>query len=160
MDRSNRRLVYYDFLNMTVTALSSWLSTLKVFLHWWIPLLGPCVWPLNPGKVLCLISLSLSLSLTLYVRFLLHLAEKTDGIIVTNDNLRDFVDTSDTWRKIIQERWLCVLCTQLSESFSWIFHYLMWYWENPLRQLDDTCWGCHFLFTGGQNKKHCLTSNV
>ncbi|KAG7244859.1 hypothetical protein INR49_029373 [Caranx melampygus] len=37
-------------------------------------------------------------------RFLLHLAEKTDGIIVTNDNLRDFVDTSDTWRKIIQER--------------------------------------------------------
>ncbi|XP_044049405.1 NEDD4-binding protein 1 [Siniperca chuatsi] len=39
-------------------------------------------------------------------RFLLHLAEKTDGIIVTNDNLRDFVDTSDTWRKIIQERLL------------------------------------------------------
>lgn len=38
------------------------------------------------------------------VRFLLHLAEKTDGIIVTNDNLRDFVNTSDTWRKIIQER--------------------------------------------------------
>uniref|UniRef100_UPI0037E80AF7 NEDD4-binding protein 1 n=1 Tax=Semicossyphus pulcher TaxID=241346 RepID=UPI0037E80AF7 len=39
-------------------------------------------------------------------RFLLHLAEKTEGIIVTNDNLRDFVDTSDTWRKIIQERLL------------------------------------------------------
>ncbi|XP_068459220.1 NEDD4-binding protein 1 [Clinocottus analis] len=39
-------------------------------------------------------------------RFLLHLAEKTDGIIVTNDNLRDFVDTSNTWRKIIQERLL------------------------------------------------------
>ncbi|KAM6926603.1 NEDD4-binding protein 1 [Lycodopsis pacificus] len=39
-------------------------------------------------------------------RFLLHLADKTDGIIVTNDNLRDFVDTSDTWRKIIQERLL------------------------------------------------------
>ncbi|XP_068168632.1 NEDD4-binding protein 1 isoform X2 [Antennarius striatus] len=39
-------------------------------------------------------------------RFLLHLAEKTGGIIVTNDNLRDFVDTSDTWRKIIQERLL------------------------------------------------------
>lgn len=38
------------------------------------------------------------------LRFLLHLAEKTDGIIVTNDNLRDFVDTSDTWRRIIQER--------------------------------------------------------
>ncbi|KAM4553368.1 NEDD4-binding protein 1 isoform 1-T1 [Fundulus diaphanus] len=39
-------------------------------------------------------------------RFLLHLAEKTDGIIVTNDNLRDFVDTSDTWRRIIQQRLL------------------------------------------------------
>ncbi|XP_029951522.1 NEDD4-binding protein 1 isoform X2 [Salarias fasciatus] len=39
-------------------------------------------------------------------RFLLHLAEKTDGVIVTNDNLRDFVDTSETWRKIIQERLL------------------------------------------------------
>ncbi|KAM4573804.1 NEDD4-binding protein 1 [Odontesthes bonariensis] len=39
-------------------------------------------------------------------RFLLHLAEKTYGIIVTNDNLRDFVDTSDTWRRIIQERLL------------------------------------------------------
>ncbi|XP_077371771.1 NEDD4-binding protein 1 isoform X2 [Festucalex cinctus] len=39
-------------------------------------------------------------------RFLLHLAEKTDGIIVTNDNLRDFVNSSDTWRRIIQERLL------------------------------------------------------
>uniref|UniRef100_H3C9E1 NEDD4-binding protein 1 n=1 Tax=Tetraodon nigroviridis TaxID=99883 RepID=H3C9E1_TETNG len=39
-------------------------------------------------------------------RFLLHLAEKTGGVIVTNDNLRDFVDTSDTWRRIIQERLL------------------------------------------------------
>uniref|UniRef100_A0A3Q1GM76 NEDD4-binding protein 1 n=1 Tax=Acanthochromis polyacanthus TaxID=80966 RepID=A0A3Q1GM76_9TELE len=39
-------------------------------------------------------------------RFLLHLAEKTDGVIVTNDNLRDFVNTSDTWRKIILERLL------------------------------------------------------
>ncbi|CAN9499472.1 unnamed protein product [Ophioblennius macclurei] len=39
-------------------------------------------------------------------RFLLHLAEKTDGVIVTNDNLRDFVETSETWRKIIQERLL------------------------------------------------------
>ncbi|XP_023126328.2 NEDD4-binding protein 1 [Amphiprion ocellaris] len=39
-------------------------------------------------------------------RFLLHLAEKTDGIIVTNDNLRDFVNTSNTWRKIILERLL------------------------------------------------------
>ncbi|XP_068595650.1 NEDD4-binding protein 1 [Brachionichthys hirsutus] len=39
-------------------------------------------------------------------RFLLHLAEKTDGIIVTNDNLRDFVETSDAWRRIIRERLL------------------------------------------------------
>lgn len=39
-------------------------------------------------------------------RFLLHLAEKTDGIIVTNDNLKDFLNTSETWRKIIQERLL------------------------------------------------------
>ncbi|KAF5895064.1 NEDD4-binding protein 1, partial [Clarias magur] len=39
-------------------------------------------------------------------RFLLHLAEKTGGIIVTNDNLRDFVTQSEAWRKIIQERLL------------------------------------------------------
>lgn len=61
------------------------------------------------------------------VRFMLHLAEKTDGIIVTNDNLRDFVDTSDTWRRIIQERWL--LCIQLSESFTYVRHYLTWHWK-------------------------------
>ncbi|XP_017546833.1 NEDD4-binding protein 1 [Pygocentrus nattereri] len=39
-------------------------------------------------------------------RFLLHLAEKTGGIIVTNDNLRDFVNQSDAWRNIIRERLL------------------------------------------------------
>ncbi|KAJ3596777.1 hypothetical protein NHX12_003178 [Muraenolepis orangiensis] len=39
-------------------------------------------------------------------RFLLHLAEKTDGVIVTNDNLRDFVNTSPAWRRIILERLL------------------------------------------------------
>nr|XP_023683096.1 NEDD4-binding protein 1 [Paramormyrops kingsleyae] len=39
-------------------------------------------------------------------RFLLHLAEKTGGVIVTNDNMRDFVDTSEAWRKIVQERLL------------------------------------------------------
>lgn len=39
-------------------------------------------------------------------RFLLHLAEKTGGVIVTNDNLRDFVSQSDAWRRIIQERLL------------------------------------------------------
>ncbi|XP_067246398.1 NEDD4-binding protein 1 [Chanodichthys erythropterus] len=39
-------------------------------------------------------------------RFLLHLAEKTGGVIVTNDNLRDFVSQSEAWRRIIQERLL------------------------------------------------------
>ncbi|KAL1256886.1 hypothetical protein QQF64_012431 [Cirrhinus molitorella] len=39
-------------------------------------------------------------------RFLLHLAEKTGGVIVTNDNLRDFVNQSESWRRIIQERLL------------------------------------------------------
>ncbi|KAM9503365.1 NEDD4-binding protein 1-like [Salvelinus alpinus] len=39
-------------------------------------------------------------------RFLLHLAEKTGGVIVTNDNLRDFVNTSEAWMRIIQERLL------------------------------------------------------
>ncbi|XP_028814163.1 NEDD4-binding protein 1 [Denticeps clupeoides] len=39
-------------------------------------------------------------------RFFLHLAEKTGGVIVTNDNLRDFVHTSESWRRIIQERLL------------------------------------------------------
>ncbi|XP_016338705.1 NEDD4-binding protein 1 [Sinocyclocheilus anshuiensis] len=39
-------------------------------------------------------------------RFLLHLAEKTEGVIVTNDNLRDFVNQSEAWRRIIQERLL------------------------------------------------------
>lgn len=39
-------------------------------------------------------------------RFLLHLAEKTGGVIVTNDNLRDFVSQSEAWRRIIHERLL------------------------------------------------------
>ncbi|KAK9392718.1 NEDD4-binding protein 1 [Crotalus adamanteus] len=39
-------------------------------------------------------------------RFLLHLAEKTGGVIVTNDNFREFVDESPTWREIIQRRLL------------------------------------------------------
>nr|XP_056718352.1 NEDD4-binding protein 1 [Euleptes europaea] len=39
-------------------------------------------------------------------RFLLHLAERTDGVIVTNDNLREFVDESTAWREIIQRRLL------------------------------------------------------
>ncbi|XP_077307868.1 NEDD4-binding protein 1 [Lithobates pipiens] len=37
-------------------------------------------------------------------RFLLHLAEKTRGIIVTNDNLREFVEESPAWMQIIKER--------------------------------------------------------
>uniref|UniRef100_A0A6J0TAC7 NEDD4-binding protein 1 n=1 Tax=Pogona vitticeps TaxID=103695 RepID=A0A6J0TAC7_9SAUR len=39
-------------------------------------------------------------------RFLLHLAEKTGGVIVTNDNLREFVGESTSWREIIQRRLL------------------------------------------------------
>ncbi|NXK17190.1 N4BP1 protein, partial [Arenaria interpres] len=39
-------------------------------------------------------------------RFLLHLADKTGGIIVTNDNLREFVTESHAWREIIQKRLL------------------------------------------------------
>lgn len=39
-------------------------------------------------------------------RFLLHLADKTGGIIVTNDNLREFVTESVSWREIITTRLL------------------------------------------------------
>lgn len=39
-------------------------------------------------------------------RFLLHLAERTGGIIVTNDNFREFVSESPVWMQIIKERLL------------------------------------------------------
>ncbi|XP_066440138.1 NEDD4-binding protein 1 isoform X1 [Eleutherodactylus coqui] len=39
-------------------------------------------------------------------RFLLHLAEKTEGIIVTNDNLREFVVETPAWTQIIKDRLL------------------------------------------------------
>ncbi|NWX64642.1 N4BP1 protein, partial [Promerops cafer] len=39
-------------------------------------------------------------------RFLLHLAAKTGGVIVTNDNFREFVSESFAWREIIQKRLL------------------------------------------------------
>ncbi|NXW23340.1 N4BP1 protein, partial [Circaetus pectoralis] len=39
-------------------------------------------------------------------RFLLHLADKTGGVIVTNDNFREFVTESLAWREIIQKRLL------------------------------------------------------
>ncbi|KAM9508468.1 NEDD4-binding protein 1 [Guaruba guarouba] len=39
-------------------------------------------------------------------RFLLHLADKTGGVIVTNDNFREFVTESIAWRQIIQRRLL------------------------------------------------------
>ncbi|XP_010353177.2 NEDD4-binding protein 1 [Rhinopithecus roxellana] len=39
-------------------------------------------------------------------RFLLHLADKTGGIIVTNDNFREFVNESVSWREIITKRLL------------------------------------------------------
>ncbi|KAF3697719.1 Protein KHNYN KH and NYN domain-containing protein [Channa argus] len=37
-------------------------------------------------------------------RFMLQLAQKTDGVIVTNDNLRDLSDESHVWRDIIKKR--------------------------------------------------------
>ncbi|XP_028330536.1 NEDD4-binding protein 1 [Gouania willdenowi] len=39
-------------------------------------------------------------------RFLLQLADNTDGVIVTNDNLRDLVEESAAWREIIKKRLL------------------------------------------------------
>uniref|UniRef100_A0A8C0N6K1 NEDD4-binding protein 1 n=1 Tax=Canis lupus familiaris TaxID=9615 RepID=A0A8C0N6K1_CANLF len=40
------------------------------------------------------------------ITFLLHLADKTGGIIVTNDNFREFVTESLSWREIITKRLL------------------------------------------------------
>ncbi|CAF91138.1 unnamed protein product, partial [Tetraodon nigroviridis] len=37
-------------------------------------------------------------------RFMLQHAQKTDGVIVTNDNLRDLLDDSPAWRDIIKKR--------------------------------------------------------
>ncbi|XP_040887379.1 NEDD4-binding protein 1 [Toxotes jaculatrix] len=39
-------------------------------------------------------------------RFMLQHAQKTDGVIVTNDNLRDLSDESSVWRDIIKKRLL------------------------------------------------------
>nr|XP_057924332.1 protein KHNYN [Doryrhamphus excisus]XP_057924333.1 protein KHNYN [Doryrhamphus excisus]XP_057924334.1 protein KHNYN [Doryrhamphus excisus] len=39
-------------------------------------------------------------------RQMLQLAQKTDGVIVTNDNLRDLLDESPVWRDIIKKRLL------------------------------------------------------
>ncbi|XP_037832321.1 NEDD4-binding protein 1 isoform X2 [Kryptolebias marmoratus] len=39
-------------------------------------------------------------------RLILQLAHKTDGVIVTNDNLRDLSDESSVWRDIIKKRLL------------------------------------------------------
>nr|XP_054603418.1 protein KHNYN [Nothobranchius furzeri] len=39
-------------------------------------------------------------------RLILQLAQKTDGVIVTNDNLRDLSDESPVWRDIIKKRLL------------------------------------------------------
>ncbi|KAJ8007649.1 hypothetical protein DPEC_G00096360 [Dallia pectoralis] len=36
-------------------------------------------------------------------RFMLQLAQKTDGVILTNDNLRDLLDESHVWRDIIKK---------------------------------------------------------
>ncbi|XP_049977660.1 LOW QUALITY PROTEIN: uncharacterized protein [Alexandromys fortis] len=39
-------------------------------------------------------------------KFLLYEAEKTGGVIVSNDNFRKFVTESVSWREIIAKRWL------------------------------------------------------
>lgn len=39
-------------------------------------------------------------------RFMLQLSQKTDGVIVTNDNLRDLSDETPVWRDIIKKRLL------------------------------------------------------
>ncbi|KAK1152901.1 protein KHNYN-like [Acipenser oxyrinchus oxyrinchus] len=39
-------------------------------------------------------------------RFMLQLAEKAGGVILTNDNLRDFIDESLAWRNLIKKRLL------------------------------------------------------
>lgn len=62
-------------------------------------------------NVLCLHILILAFPL----RFMLQLAQKTNGVIVTNDNLRDLLDDSPVWRDIIKKR--CLLCS--SASLSW-----------------------------------------
>ncbi|XP_041911109.1 LOW QUALITY PROTEIN: NEDD4-binding protein 1-like, partial [Arvicola amphibius] len=40
------------------------------------------------------------------IRFLLHLADKTGGVIVSNDKFREFVNESVSWREIIAKRLL------------------------------------------------------
>lgn len=37
-------------------------------------------------------------------RFMVKLAEETDGIIVSNDQFRDLAEESDKWMAIIRER--------------------------------------------------------
>ena len=39
-------------------------------------------------------------------RLMLQLAQKTDGVIVTNDNLRDLSDETPVWRDIIKKRFV------------------------------------------------------
>ncbi|XP_062864725.1 protein KHNYN [Trichomycterus rosablanca] len=39
-------------------------------------------------------------------RFMLQLARSTDGVIITNDNMRDLVEESPVWREIIKSRLL------------------------------------------------------
>ncbi|KAM9288927.1 NEDD4-binding protein 1 isoform 2-T2 [Morus bassanus] len=53
-------------------------------------------------------------------RFLLHLADKTGGVIVTNDNFREFVTESLAWREIIQKRdfWSAQKALQSSGQYS------------------------------------------
>ena len=55
---------------------------------------------------------------------MLQLAQKTDGVIVTNDNLRDLLDESQVWREIIKNRLLKQLKWHFWLSFSEYKHIL------------------------------------
>lgn len=49
--------------------------------------------------------MSLNIFYIVFYRLMLQFAQKTDGVIVTNDNLRDLSDESPVWRDIIKKRY-------------------------------------------------------
>lgn len=44
------------------------------------------------------------------LRYVLNLADTTDGIIVSNDNYRDLMDEKPGWKKMIKERLVLLCC--------------------------------------------------
>lgn len=49
--------------------------------------------------------MSLNIFYIVFYRLMLQSAQKTNGVIVTNDNLRDLSDESPVWRDIIKKRY-------------------------------------------------------